>query len=189
MRCLDLFIKHGSILPPSHDLCEYSVLRVLIFPLRTRLLLNIGPHNTSFAIPKPLKLTSLYNNHKGPADRMRIFTTVCQAIMIHGIAAQYQIYNLTTQGTNLSSTCVGVLNQAVNCDSAIEWAGRGRYEADDILQTVCTSACSTSLSTWLRRASGACTTRYVDPEGYSILPAYWVETVVENYNLLCLKNG
>jgi hypothetical protein len=120
MRCLDLFIKHGSILPPSHDLCEYSVLRVLIFPLRTRLLLNIGPHNTSFAIPKPLKLTSLYNNHKGPADRMRIFTTVCQAIMIHGIAAQYQIYNLTTQGTNLSSTCVGVLNQAVNCDSAIE---------------------------------------------------------------------
>ena len=30
---------------------------------------------------------------------------------------------------------------------------------------------------------------YIDREGKAILPAYWVEAVVENYNLVCLQNG
>jgi hypothetical protein len=103
--------------------------------------------------------------------------------------AQYQFYNFTTDATNLSSLCVAVLNQAVTCDPALIWAGMGRFEDDATLSAVCTSACATSLATWLRRAVGACTTRYVDTTGNALLPAYFVETVVENYNVLCLKNG
>ncbi|ORY04390.1 hypothetical protein BCR34DRAFT_57224 [Clohesyomyces aquaticus] len=103
--------------------------------------------------------------------------------------AQYQFYNLTTTDTNLSSTCVTVLNQAVTCNASIEWAGRGRFEDDETLQGLCTSSCTTSLLAWLRRASGACTVRYNDGKGSATLPALWVETVVENYNLTCLQNG
>lgn len=122
---------------------------------------------------------------------MRLSTlTTWFAFLVPLATAQIQVYNLTTASTNLSSLCVGVLNQVQTCDPAILWAGYdGRYEADDILATVCTSQCASSLSNWLRRASGACTTRYVDASGNAILPAFYVETVVENYNLLCLKNG
>jgi hypothetical protein len=103
--------------------------------------------------------------------------------------AQYQFYNFTTAATNLSSTCVAVLNQAVTCDPALGWAGMGRFEDDATLSAVCTSTCATSLATWLRRALGAGTTRYVDRTGNALLPAYFVESVLENYNVLCLKNG
>jgi len=105
------------------------------------------------------------------------------------VIAQYQFYNLTTAATNLSSTCIAVLNQAVNCDTSVAWAGQGRYEEDATLEALCTTTCAAALTTWLRRAAGACTSRYVDREGKAILPAYWVEAVVENYNLVCLQNG
>ncbi|OAL43398.1 hypothetical protein IQ07DRAFT_524422 [Pyrenochaeta sp. DS3sAY3a] len=121
---------------------------------------------------------------------MHLLSAICAALLVSRSAAQYQIYNLTTESTKLSATCVGVLNQAQNCDSAIEWAGYGgRYEANDILSTLCTQACTNSLTVWLRRASGACTMRYVDEQGNAIHPAYYVEKILENYNLLCLKNG
>ncbi|KAH8624626.1 hypothetical protein IG631_20091 [Alternaria alternata] len=107
----------------------------------------------------------------------------------NSVLAQIQLYNFTTASTNLSSTCVAVLNQVQNCDPSLEWAGRGRYEADDILQTLCTAACTASLSTWLKRALGACTTRYVDTQGNAMLPGIWVESILENYSLLCQKNG
>lgn len=104
------------------------------------------------------------------------------------VVSQIQIFNFTTAYTNLSSTCVSVLNQAVACDSSLQWAGRGRYEASGTLTALCTTGCTSALSTWLRRASGACTTRYVDSSGNAILPAYWVEGIVENYNLVCVQN-
>jgi hypothetical protein len=103
--------------------------------------------------------------------------------------AQYQFYNLTTAGTDLSSTCVSVLNQAVSCDTAVSWAGKGRYEDDATLATLCTTTCTNALSTWLRRVAGACTVRYNNGKGNAVLPAYWVESIVENYNIVCQKNG
>jgi hypothetical protein len=121
---------------------------------------------------------------------MHLSTNLGACFLAFQTAAQIQIYNLTTLSTNFSATCVGVLNQAQTCDEALLWAGYGgRYESDDILATLCTSACAASLATWLRRAGGACTQRYVDEVGNAILPAYFVERIAENYNLLCLKNG
>lgn len=102
--------------------------------------------------------------------------------------AQIQFFNFTTTQTNLSATCVNVLNSVINCDPLTEWSGRGRYENDKTLTTVCTDACSFALTRWIPRVSGACTSRYVDELGNAYLPAYWVEGILENYNLLCLQN-
>lgn len=103
--------------------------------------------------------------------------------------AQYQFLNLTTAQTNLSASCVNVLNSVISCDPSIAWVGRGRYEEDSTLQTVCTDACSFALTRWIPRVSGACTSRYVDELGNAYLPAYWVEGILENYNLLCQQNN
>jgi hypothetical protein len=102
--------------------------------------------------------------------------------------AQIQFFNFTAAETNLTDTCLAVLNQAVSCDTSLGWAGGGRYEDDDTLKSLCTTDCSSSLSTWFRRTSGACTNRIVDGSGRAILPAYLVESVVENFNQLCLQN-
>lgn len=123
---------------------------------------------------------------------MRFASVLWKSLLLlpaNSVLAQVQLFDFTTASTNLSSTCVAVLNQAQSCDASLEWAGRGRYEADSILTALCTTACTASLSTWLKRATGACTTRYIDPQGNAILPAYWVESVLENYSVLCLKNG
>jgi hypothetical protein len=103
-------------------------------------------------------------------------------------SATVQLFNLTAEDWQLSTTCTAVLNQAVNCDPALAWAGNGRFEDDDTLQAVCTSDCLTSLNQWVRRASGACTVRYNDTSGNAVLPAAWVENIVENYNTLCLTS-
>lgn len=108
---------------------------------------------------------------------------------ITGALADFQFYNFTATSTNLTSLCVGVLNQVVACDPALEWAGQGRFESDETLGLVCTSACTFALGQWLTRATNACKDRYVNPSGNAILPAYYVESVLENYNILCLKNG
>lgn len=110
------------------------------------------------------------------------------AFLTTSATAQYQFFNLTTAQTNLSASCVNVLNSVINCDPSIEWVGRGRYEEDSTLQAVCTDACNFALTRWIPRVSGACTTRYDDGAGNAYLPAYWVEGILENYNLLCLQN-
>jgi len=71
----------------------------------------------------------------------------------------------------------------------LKWAGGNRYEDDATLSALCTTTCATALSTWLRRAAGACTIRFVSSQGDAILPAYWVEKVVERYNTVCLLSG
>jgi hypothetical protein len=57
------------------------------------------------------------------------------------------------------------------------------------LSTLCTTACSSSLSGWLRRVSGACTQRFVGTKGDAVLPALWAEKFVEKFNLLCFKDS
>jgi hypothetical protein len=131
-----------------------------------------------FVTPQVVLLTKMKN-------RLVYYLVGCLAAKA---AAQYQFYNLTAADTNLSATCLAVLNQAVACDSSVAWAGHGRYEDDATLGVLCTATCTKQLSIWLTRVTGACTTRYVDALGAAVLPAYWIETIVENYNLLCLQN-
>jgi hypothetical protein len=107
-----------------------------------------------------------------------------------GVAvADFQLYNFTTTSTNLTSICVDILNLPIACDPALEWAGQGRFEDDETLSLVCTAESTYALDTWLGRATKACKDRYIDRLGNAILPAYYVESVRENYNVSCLKNG
>lgn len=104
------------------------------------------------------------------------------------VIAQVQLLNITSAlYPELSATCIAVLNQAVACDSSITWAGQGRFESDDTLSLLCTTACATALSTWQRRVIGACTTRFNNGAGSLVLPQLWPQVAIDQHNLLCLQ--
>jgi hypothetical protein len=111
-------------------------------------------------------------------------------IAFNWVTAQVQLVNLTAVD-GLSSTCIQVLNQQVSCNSSLLWAGQGgRFETDDTLNYLCTSTCSSGLSTYLRRVSGACgTSRYNGGDGYDYLASYNGELIYENYQTLCLNSS
>jgi hypothetical protein len=112
-------------------------------------------------------------------------------VLFGGLAfGNVQLLNISLTQSGWDYTCVGVLNQQVVCDPALAWAGsNGRFEDSSTLSTVCTSTCTASLATWLRRANGACSAQVVAPDGSTFLPSMYVETIVEDYNVLCLQSG
>jgi hypothetical protein len=65
-----------------------------------------------------------------------------------------------------------------------------QYESDATLAAVCTSTCTTALSNYQRRVSGACgTSRYDGGDGWMYLAGYNAQIVVERFAGACLKNG
>jgi hypothetical protein len=106
------------------------------------------------------------------------------------VVGQVQLVNLTAVD-GLSSTCIQVLNQEINCNASLLWAGQGgRFETADTVNYLCTSTCSSALSTYMRRVNGACgTNRYNGGDGYDYLASYYGEQVFENYQTLCLINS
>ncbi|KAH7392283.1 hypothetical protein DE146DRAFT_634435 [Phaeosphaeria sp. MPI-PUGE-AT-0046c] len=120
------------------------------------------------------------------------FTTLAFSLSLSsslGLSQSIQLLNVTTAISGFTSSCVAVLNQAIACDASIKWAGGGRYEDDQTLSALCTTACTSGLSTWLRRVAGACTQRSLGPQGSSILPAFWIEKIIEQYSLACFKDS
>lgn len=114
------------------------------------------------------------------------------AVVLSIVNAQVQLVNMTAAATSkgLSSTCVAVLNQEVQCNATLSWAGRsGKFLTDDTVNGLCSDTCSGSLATWMRRINGACDTRLQRDDGYAVLPAYYAEVFIERYNLVCLENA
>lgn len=104
--------------------------------------------------------------------------------------AQLYLFNITEPIDGLSSTCIAVLNQALACDPSLPGLTPNEWESDDVLDSICTSTCTTAWSTYLRRVSGACgTSRYDGGNGFLYLPAINIEPVYEQYQLLCLKDS
>lgn len=105
--------------------------------------------------------------------------------------AAINIYNLTAPIPGLSDTCIGVLNQAVNCDESLATAGKGgRFESDATLSTLCVASCTTALSTYMRRISQSCgTARLPVRDGYSYSANYGAQLYLERYNSVCFKNS
>jgi hypothetical protein len=98
-------------------------------------------------------------------------------------AQQVRFLNITAPYQNFTSTCISVLNQAVSCDPKVLDAGK-----DETLASVCTTTCTSSLTTWVRRVLGACSTsRYLDGKA-SVLASALGQAVLERYSVLCLKN-
>jgi len=110
---------------------------------------------------------------------------ICRAV-----AQQLYLFNITEPIEGLSSTCISVLNQALACDPDLLSMTTNEWESDDVLGSICTSACLSAWSTYLRRVNGACgTSRFDGGNGYLYLPAFNIEPVYEQYQLLCLKNS
>lgn len=100
-----------------------------------------------------------------------------------------KIYNITEPIDGLSSTCIGVLNQDVNCHESLRSAGKdGRFESDETLSSLCTSTCTNALSTFVRRIGQTCNNARIVDGGYSYHVTYGLELFIERYNRVCLKN-
>lgn len=108
--------------------------------------------------------------------------------MLSSVLADVRLLRISPESKQLTNTCIAVLNQAVHCDQSLEYAGRGRIEDEQTLKRLCTSTCLDSLTTWLRRAYGACKPASQNATGHQLLPASLVEDILENYNLLCLQD-
>jgi len=120
------------------------------------------------------------------------FAVLATLIWHFGITeGQISLVTLSANVPGLSATCITVVNQAVACNSSIIWAGNnGRVESDATLNGLCTTACTTALTTWQRRVAGACgTSRFESEAGYAILPQIYVEQYLEKYSSLCLKSS
>ncbi len=121
----------------------------------------------------------------------------CLLLLTLGGRAQVQLLNITSQtAPDLSSTCLAVLNQQVTCNTTLAVLGRSeslRIYSDQFLAGLCTSSCSSSLTTWLRRVSGACGASSYMPLDASnqtqVLPAYFAEKYLEYYQQTCLPGA
>jgi hypothetical protein len=107
--------------------------------------------------------------------------------------SQGQVYfaNLTAPFENFTPSCISVLNQAVDCDPKLLDAGRnGRFESDETLASVCTTACTNALTTWARRVAGACVAgRYPIHNGRgTVLASFLGQSTLERYYTLCVKS-
>jgi len=120
-----------------------------------------------------------------------LFTLPLLALLLAGPshAQQVNFMNITAPYQNFTTTCIGVLNQAVACDAKIKLTGRaGTFENDATLASVCTTACTNALTTWNRRVVQACSTSRYSDGRMSVLAAFLAQGVVEAYSALCLKD-
>lgn len=108
----------------------------------------------------------------------------------HAQAQTVSFMNITAPYQNFTTTCIGILNQAVACDPKIALAGReGAFESDATLQSVCTSSCTNALLVWSRRVTQVCgTSRYSTDGKISVLATILAQGVIEKYAALCVQD-
>lgn len=109
---------------------------------------------------------------------------------IPGALGLVYLANITNTPDGLSSSCIQVLNQGVNCDAVLLDIDAAFYETDAVLISLCTTACTTALTTYQRRVAGACgNSRYTDHEGWSYLATYDFQERYEAYQAVCLQDS
>ncbi len=114
----------------------------------------------------------------------------------NGVFAAIKMMNYTSdQLPGVSTTCLGILNQDVNCDPVLLDVVRvgidsEYYYTNEVLNAVCTTTCTNALNTWIRRVSQSCGTQWINLRGGSTLsPLLYSQTYAEAYNHTCLKNS
>ncbi len=120
-----------------------------------------------------------------------------QALIWASVSGQsVQLVTYNSGSTNISSTCVSVINQNVSCDPLLAELGQrglpygvNLFLTSTQLSSLCTSACSSSLSTWERRIGGACgTSLWPALDGGQVSLPSIAELYVEVYHSFCLTN-
>ena len=125
------------------------------------------------------------------------FWSSMAAIGLLGIAnGQIKPINITQEDyLSIPATCLSVLTQDVNCAPVLIFArefggGMSRFYTDASLTDLCTSACTSSLTTWHRRVVGACAdVRVPSSFGKLTLVAQWAQEYLEAYSTSCLADG
>ncbi|KAK4097652.1 carbohydrate-binding module family 50 protein [Parathielavia hyrcaniae] len=108
----------------------------------------------------------------------------------HHVAAEVRFGTLAQGAAGLSDECIGMLNQAVNCDRSLLWANDANsFYTDATLTALCTETCNDSLSSYASRIHSACgASRYNGGDGLSYLAAYKAELALEKFRMICLTN-
>lgn len=108
----------------------------------------------------------------------------------HHVAAEVRFGRLAQGAAGFSDECIGMLNEAVNCDKSLLWANDANiFYADATLTALCTETCEDSLSSYVSRIHSACgTSRYNGGDGLSYLAAYNAELALEKFRVICLTN-
>lgn len=108
----------------------------------------------------------------------------------HAHSQTVSFINITAPYQNFTTTCIGILNQAVACDPKVAVAGRGgAFESDATLASVCTPTCTNALSVWSRRVTQVCgTSRYSTDGKTSVLATFLAQGIVEAYAALCVQD-
>lgn len=104
------------------------------------------------------------------------------AVLPPGTVANSSIVNLTTQ-------CINAMESTVQCDDNLNTIAAADYylQVDTAdFQSICTTACSTSLTTYHQNVSSACAGQ---PEAWSGYPAtYFGDVLWASWNLTCLSD-
>jgi hypothetical protein len=97
-----------------------------------------------------------------------------------------QLLDLST----LESNCLQTLKQTVNCDADVSTLGQREYHGSlenvTLTDAVCVTSCKTALTTFRRRAAGACATTPELLPGMTILS--YVDSIMTGWNETCLKD-
>ncbi|KAK4097655.1 carbohydrate-binding module family 50 protein [Parathielavia hyrcaniae] len=109
----------------------------------------------------------------------------------HHVAAEVRLASLAMGANGLPDECVGMLNQAVNCDKSLVWANDANtFYSEATLAALCTATCTESLSSYVSRIHSACgSSRYTAGNSLSYLAAYNAELALEKYKIVCLADS
>ncbi|KAK1639956.1 hypothetical protein BDP81DRAFT_479706 [Colletotrichum phormii] len=126
--------------------------------------------------------------------KMKHFKGVASLVMVfaHRVVADIRLANIPSGTPGLNDTCIGVLNQDINCNESLTWATEINYYYDsDTISSLCTPTGRAALGVYLDEVKSACeTSRYTDDEnGLSYHAGYDAELAWERFNVLCATNA
>lgn len=92
--------------------------------------------------------------------------------------------------SNVSSTCLAVLGQTINCDETVATLGQHEYHGSlsslALTNAVCAATCQTALTTARRRIAGACAATPELLPGMTVLSA--IDSITTGWNETCIKD-
>ncbi|KAK1520236.1 LysM domain-containing protein, partial [Colletotrichum paranaense] len=128
------------------------------------------------------------------SGKMKNFKGVAFLVMVfaHRVVTDIRLANIPPGTPGLNDTCIGVLNQDINCNESLTWATEINYYYDsDTINSLCTPTCRAALGVYLDEVKSACeTSRYTDDKnGLSYHAGYDAELAWERFNVLCATNA
>ncbi|KAF7288367.1 hypothetical protein HMN09_01399600 [Mycena chlorophos] len=125
---------------------------------------------------------------------VRVEALNTSTIRVDASVIGFTLYTTDNLPTNPapSSACASALTASINCNSTISTLGIGTVLTDAELDSVCTSSCSSSLTSYRANVVSACKgyAMVLDPTtNVSYAPTLTVDYIDGPYNVQCLKDS